>query len=101
MHVSQDDRRRAVSGRGAFTLIELLVVIAIIAVLVSLTVAAAMRVLGVGPRVETQTEISKLAESLQAAKRGGYQYKDIESFPSKLVLYEDMSQYKLVITGAQ
>jgi prepilin-type N-terminal cleavage/methylation domain-containing protein len=94
MFVRQSRRRAAVSGRGSFTLIELLVVIAIIAVLVSLTTAAAMRVLGAAPRVQTQTEISKMSEALTTAKRGGFVVKDIENLPSYLILYEDVGQYQ-------
>jgi prepilin-type N-terminal cleavage/methylation domain-containing protein len=82
-----------VSGRHSFTLIELLVVIAIIAVLLSLTTAAAMRVLGSAPRVTTQTELAKMTESLKAAQHGGFGGRDITFFPSYLILFEDVSQY--------
>jgi prepilin-type N-terminal cleavage/methylation domain-containing protein len=93
MNQSRGKRRAAVSGRGAFTLVELLVVIAIIAVLMSLTVAAAMRVLGAGPRTQTLAEINKLTESLKTAQRGGFGSRTVDFFPSKLVLYEDVTQY--------
>jgi prepilin-type N-terminal cleavage/methylation domain-containing protein len=45
---------------ASFTLIELLVVIAIIAVLVSLTSAAVMKILDRGPHVKTRSEIAEL-----------------------------------------
>jgi prepilin-type N-terminal cleavage/methylation domain-containing protein len=77
--------------RPAFTLIELLVVISIIAILISLLAAAVMKVLGTGPKVQTQTEISKLHESLQVAAQG---YNGLDYFPSKLVLYNDMQKYQ-------
>jgi len=52
--------RRTGHRRAAFTLIELLVVIAIIAVLLSLTVAASMKMLGLGPKADTQSRLSTL-----------------------------------------
>ncbi len=50
--------------RSAFTLIELLVVIAIIAILVSLTAAAVMKVLGNIPKVQTSTEIGEMDQAM-------------------------------------
>jgi len=47
------------TSRAGFTLIELLVVIAIIAILVSLTAAAVMKVLLKIPEIQTRTEISQ------------------------------------------
>jgi prepilin-type N-terminal cleavage/methylation domain-containing protein len=51
-------------GRAGFTLIELLVVIAIIAALVGLTIAGVMRVLGAGPRAQTSSTLSALANGI-------------------------------------
>jgi prepilin-type N-terminal cleavage/methylation domain-containing protein len=51
-------------GRAGFTLIELLVVIAIIAALVGLTIAGVMRVLGAGPRAQTSSTLSALANGV-------------------------------------
>jgi general secretion pathway protein G len=57
------------AARTAFTLIELLVVIAIIAVLVSLTAAAVMRVVVKGPETQNATEIRELESAVATAKR--------------------------------
>jgi prepilin-type N-terminal cleavage/methylation domain-containing protein len=54
----------SVRGRAGFTLIELLVVIAIIAALVGLTIAGVMRVLGAGPRAQTSSTLSALANGV-------------------------------------
>jgi|GEM_PF-1723732 len=61
----------SVRGRAGFTLIELLVVIAIIAALVGLTIAGVMRVLGAGPRAQTSSTLSALANGINtfAAER--------------------------------
>ena len=75
---------------AGFTLIELLVVIAIIAVLVSLTAAAVMKVLGKGPLVRTRVEIGNMEAALGIAMKtlnngsSGATY-----LPSKIVLRED------------
>src|SRR5579884_1671000 len=73
--------------RSAFTLVELLIVIAIIALLVSLSAAAVMRVMGFIPEVETRTEISQLDAAL-ASFMADYNL-DVPP-PSVLVLREEM-----------
>ncbi len=72
--------------RSAFTLIELLVVIAIIAILVSLTAAAVMKVLGKIPEVTTRTEISQLETALADFVST---YSLSKPPPSYLILHED------------
>jgi prepilin-type N-terminal cleavage/methylation domain-containing protein len=52
------------AARTGFTLIELLVVIAIIAILVSLTTAAVMKVLAKVPQTQTRTEIGQMDQAL-------------------------------------
>jgi general secretion pathway protein G len=74
--------------RSAFTLVELLVVIAIIALLVSLTAAAVMRVMVMIPEVQTRTEISQLDASL-ASFMSDYNL-DVPP-PSYLILREDLA----------
>ncbi len=82
-------RSRSLSRRG-FTLIELLVVIAIIAVLVSLTAAGTMKMLGKIPQVQTSTEMSQLDSAL-AAFMSDYQLSDPP--PSHLILSENLALY--------
>jgi len=77
--------------RPAYTLIELLVVIAIIAILVSLTSAAVIKFLTMGPRTQTQVEIRQLQESLAVARQS---YNGLDYLPSQLVLYETIDLYK-------
>jgi prepilin-type N-terminal cleavage/methylation domain-containing protein len=74
--------------RSAFTLIELLVVIAIIAVLVSLSAAGVMKVLGYIPEVQTRTDISQMDAAL-GSFMADYGLQDPP--PSYLILREDMS----------
>jgi len=83
---------RRKSGRGrraAFTLIELLVVIAIIAVLVGLTAAAVMKVLGRGAELQARTEMGNLETAIAACKSAH----DVKYLPSRLVLYEKTADY--------
>src|SRR4051794_16873312 len=54
--------------RTAFTLVELLVVIAIIAILVSLTTAAVMQVLGAREDVTARTEVGQMANAIAQFK---------------------------------
>jgi prepilin-type N-terminal cleavage/methylation domain-containing protein len=83
------------SQRNAFTLVELLVVIAIIAVLVSLSAAGVMKVMGLVPEVQTRTDISQMDAAL-GAFMADYQLQDPP--PSKLMLREDLA-YNLNVTN--
>jgi len=76
-------------------LIELLVVIAIIAVLVSLTAAGVMYVLGRGPDIQTRSEIGELEAAIASAKSTW----NVPFLPSRLVLYEDMSYPNRNVAG--
>jgi hypothetical protein len=64
-------------------------VLAIIAVLVSLTAAAVIRVMGLGPDAQTRSEISQLETALTAAKNELHPGTQLEFLPSVLVLRED------------
>jgi general secretion pathway protein G len=72
--------------RTGFTLVELLVVIAIIAVLVSLTAAAVIRVLSSGPDVQAHVEMGQLSNAIGAAKTD---LNNVQYLPSFIVLRED------------
>jgi prepilin-type N-terminal cleavage/methylation domain-containing protein len=72
--------------RKGWTLIELLVVISIISILISLLLAGVMKARGVGPRVETRSEISDFEIALKAAAQDMGQ---VDYLPSRLVLRED------------
>ncbi len=82
---------------ASFTLIELIVVMAIIAVLVSLTTAAVMKILAKGPIVTARTEIGQLELALGTAmtQLGSGQANFI---PSSITIREDG---KYVSTNAQ
>jgi prepilin-type N-terminal cleavage/methylation domain-containing protein len=85
--------------RSAFTLIELLVVIGIIAVLVSLSAAAVLKILDLVPQVSTRTDISQLDAAL-GAFMNDYQLQDPP--PSYLILREDLNyppHYTDPVTG--
>jgi prepilin-type N-terminal cleavage/methylation domain-containing protein len=71
--------------RSAFTLIELLVVIAIIAVLLGLTLAGVVRLIGKGPETVVRAEISQLSSAIGAFK----QEFNVTYLPSRVVLRED------------
>jgi prepilin-type N-terminal cleavage/methylation domain-containing protein len=75
--------------RGGFTLIELLVVIGIIAVLVSLTAAAVMKTLVLGPRAVTSSEISQLEGGVSGFQA---QYQ-VPYIPSRIILRKYYQDY--------
>jgi len=56
--------RRTSARRVGFTLIEMIVVIAIIAILLSLTTAAVMKVLGKGPEADTASRLDTVSSSV-------------------------------------
>jgi prepilin-type N-terminal cleavage/methylation domain-containing protein len=78
------------TARSAFTLIELLVVIAIIAVLVGLLSSAVMKVRSVATRTQVANDITKLQDSLDAARK---RYNDAPVLPSRLVLFNLLNRY--------
>jgi prepilin-type N-terminal cleavage/methylation domain-containing protein len=90
----RDNRR----GRAGFTLIELLVVIAIIAVLVAMLLPAAMKVLGRGPETMAKSDINGLGQGIAAFKSG---FDNIPYLPSRIVLWEDMTQYNAATATAE
>ena len=73
-----------------FTLIELLVVMAIIAILIGLISAAVMRIAGKGPDVVTQSELGQFGTAIDQCKS---KY-NVPRLPSRLVLYENVSQQR-------
>lgn len=73
-----------------FTLIELLVVIGIIAVLVSLTTAAVMKLYGTGPRAHTSIEIKELERALEKFKLKHGMYP-----PSRIILCKNLNDYQV------
>src|SRR5262245_30002598 len=77
--------RTRILRRPAFTLIELLVVITIIAVLVSLTSAAVMRILWKGPELKDRSEISQMATSVSSFQQAF----TVDYIPSRIRLRED------------
>jgi len=81
--------------RQAYTLIELLVVMAIIAVLVSLISAAVMAVRKTQLRMSNQADITKMGESLEAAKvaYGKQAGSQPQFLPSRLLLWNNLSVY--------
>src|SRR5688572_17656890 len=83
----RDSRIRA---RSAFTLVELLTVIAIIGVLVSLLMAAVFKVAGKGEEVNVRTDISQLAQGVQALM-AKYSIKDPP--PSRIILANRREDY--------
>ncbi len=73
------------AARGGFTLTELLVVILIIALLVSLTAAGVLKIMGQGPQLRTTNDITQLALGIQQFQNEtGVNY-----IPSYFLLRED------------
>jgi prepilin-type N-terminal cleavage/methylation domain-containing protein len=81
---------RQPTPRGAFTLIELLIVLAIIGVLASLLMAAVMRTVGKGEEVQARSDISQLAQGIQAFQA---RYGVKEPPPSRLFLGRSKADY--------
>jgi prepilin-type N-terminal cleavage/methylation domain-containing protein len=79
------------SPRPGFTLVELLVVMAIIAILVSLTAAAVMKILSKRPEVLRRSEISQLGPDISQFKAKF----DVGYMPSFFVLRSNVTQYNL------
>jgi len=79
------------SPRPGFTLIELLVVMAIIAILVSLTAAAVMKILSKRPEVLRRSEISQLGPDISQFKAKF----NVDYMPSFFVLRSNITQYNL------
>jgi len=79
------------SPRPGFTLLELLVVMAIIAVLVSLSAAVMLKILGKGPEVQRRSDLSQLqADIAQFKTKFGVDY-----LPSRFVLRSDITTYNM------
>ena len=78
------------SARYAFTLIELLIVIGIIAVLVALTTASVQKVRAVAVRVRVSNDITEMQDGMKAAM---IKYNGATVLPSRLVLFNDLTQY--------
>lgn len=81
---------RSRERREGFTAVELLVVIAIIIILMSLLLAGVNRVFIMQSRTETASEITKMSQSLEAAKAA---YGNAAHLPSRLILHNDVSRY--------
>jgi prepilin-type N-terminal cleavage/methylation domain-containing protein len=71
--------------RQGFTLVELLVVISIIAILVSLTTAAVVRIMRKGPETQCRAEI----DTLSAARGAFLTEYNLTHMPSKILLKEN------------
>jgi prepilin-type N-terminal cleavage/methylation domain-containing protein len=91
-------RRRDYHRRDAFTFVELLIVVAIVALLVALLMAGVMRVLGLQVRTETTSDITQMTQAMGAAKAG---YNNMEYFPSQLILYSDINNYRIGTTNLE
>jgi prepilin-type N-terminal cleavage/methylation domain-containing protein len=77
------------SPRLGFTLVELLVVMAIIAILVSLTAAAVMKILAKRPEVLRRSEISQLGPDISQFKAKF----NVDYMPSRFALRSNITQY--------
>ena len=71
--------------REAFTLIELVIVIGIIAILASLTAAAAIKVLSKKPEVSTRSELSQLDAGPLASVPGEVWRNQLRAEPTGVV----------------
>jgi prepilin-type N-terminal cleavage/methylation domain-containing protein len=80
--------RSQTERRPGFTLVELLVVLAIVGVLVGLVAAAVLQFYIVGPRLQTQTELSHLHQAVEAFKQKYNMYP-----PSKIFLANTQADY--------
>ena len=78
-------------ARSGFTLVELLVVIGIIALLVSLTAAAVMRVRHKATELQMRSDISQLSASVT---QFNVEY-HVDHFPSVIILKNDLTTYNL------
>ena len=78
-------------ARSGFTLVELLVVIGIIALLVSLTAAAVMRVRRKATELQMRSDISQLSSSVT---QFNVEY-SVDHFPSVIILKNDLTTYNL------
>ncbi len=76
--------RRA--ARGAFTLTEILVVMLILVILVSLTAAGVLKIMGQGPQLRTANDIRQFDVAFQQLFN---EYPSINYVPSYLILRED------------
>jgi hypothetical protein len=79
-------------------MVELMIVIGIIAMLVALLLGAVTRVLQIQARTETLHEIKKMDQSLQVAMG---KYNNLPIVPSRLILLNDTSIYRLDPTSQQ
>jgi prepilin-type N-terminal cleavage/methylation domain-containing protein len=61
--------RPAIARRPGFTLVEMLVVLTIIVVLLSLISGAVLQMLGWGPRLQAQSELSQMNQSVELFKQ--------------------------------
>src|SRR5262245_1934196 len=84
---------RKTTRRAGFTFVELLMVIAIILVMASLLLGAVTRVLGMQAKTETLSDMTQMTQSLNAAKSDYFKRGGIEYFPSRLILYNNVSLY--------
>lgn len=78
-------QERSHPPRAGFTLVELLVVIFIIAVLISLTAAAVMRVRDKGPEIRARNDITGLSAAINAFHTDF----QVDYIPSAIILRED------------
>lgn len=78
------------AARGAFTLVEILVVILIIALLVSLTAAGLVKILGQGPQLKTASDIRQFDVAFQQFFN---EFPSVNYVPSLIILREDSQYY--------